>query len=302
MMDSFEWLLNHDPAIRWQVKRDVLGATEEEVAAERSLVVSEGWGAEVLARQERDGQWPAPPSIEVRWKSTLEALWYLREFGVDPEAPRVREAIDLLDRNFTWGDEFGNTAFFEGEVEPCINGRILALGAYFGMPREALAVRLLGEQLEDGGWNCWESKRSSFNTTLCVLEGLLEYERTAGSSPALTEARRRGQEYLLERSLLRSASTGRVIKEEWKQFAFPNDWYYDVLWALDYLHRAGVSEDARLAEALQVVQSKRDPSGRWVTERLHEADFELPGAEDLGAENAWITLRALRVLKGMRVG
>ncbi|HVT39439.1 MAG TPA: hypothetical protein VHE78_10360 [Gemmatimonadaceae bacterium] len=176
---------------------------------------------------------------------------------------RTRTAIDLVRRNVTWGAGFGDSPFFEGEVEPCINGRVVALGAYFGERSDRLVDRLLSEQLMEGGWNCeapGSSLRSSFHTTICVLEGLLAFEEAFGATSLVTDARRRAEEYLLERRLLRRLSTGDIIKPEWTRFAFPTLWHYDLLRALDYLRAAGVR------------------------------------AGTVGVANRWITLRALRVL------
>lgn len=294
-----DWLLAGDPAIRWQTLRDVTGADAAVVAHERARVAAEGWGAALLAMQDADGWWPAAPPIDTRWRSTMDALLLLREFGAEASAPGVRGAVDRVHTQCTWGEEFGNSPFFEGEVEPCINGRVLALGAYFGRPSNTLLERLLAEQLADGGWNCRapQSQRSSFHTTICVLEGLLEYEQAKGPRPEVTSARRRAQEYLLERGLFRARSTGRVIDPEWTCPAFPNDWHYDILWGLDYLFRAGSLPDARAAEAVAMVRAKREPEGWWTLERAHEMDIPLVLEGGVGQPSRWLTLRALR---GMR--
>jgi len=226
-----DWLLDTDPAIRWQVMRDLTDAPAEIVAAERSRVATEGWGAQLLDEQRGDGQWGDGIATPFWW-SNLYTLVFLRDLGLDPASPGARGAIDRVRGHVTWGPEFGNSPFFEGEVEPCINGRVVALGAYFGERSDRLVDRLLGEQLADGGWNCEAERgsvRSSFHTTICVLEGLLAYEQAFGAAARVTAARARGQEYLLERRLLRRLSTGDVIDPVWTQFAFPTLWRYDVL-------------------------------------------------------------------------
>ena len=207
-----QWLLDSDPSIRWQVMRDLMDESDEVVAGERSRVASEGWGSRLLDLQEPDGQWGGG-TLHPQWTSTLYTLLLLTDLGLDPTSERARRAIGLVRDNCTWGPEFGDSPFFEGEVEPCINGRVLAFGAYFGEASDRLVDRLLHEQLEDGGWNCEAppSKRSSFHSTICVLEGLLEYEKAKGATTAVTDARLRGQEYLLERRMFRSLSTGEVI-------------------------------------------------------------------------------------------
>ena len=259
-MSVIEWLLDSDPSIRWQVMRDLIGESEANVARERLRVAAEGWGARLLDLQGADGHWGGAAFVPHAWISTKDTLQLLRDLGVDPTSDRVRRAIGHVRDRCTWGEGFGNSPFFEGEVEPCINGRVLAIGAYFGEARDRLVDRLLQEQLSDGGWNCYAppSQRSSFHSTICVLEGLLEYETATGPRPDITAARLRGQEYLLERRLFRSRSTGQIIKPAWTEISFPTRWHYDILWGLDYLRRAGVAPDERMAEAIDLVRKKRD--------------------------------------------
>ena len=302
-----DWLLDSDPSIRWQVMRDLMDEPEPIVARERWRVASEGWGARLLELQGPDGHWGGAAFVPHAWISTQDTLQLLRDLGVDPTSARMRRAIWQVRDRCTWGEGFGNSPFFEGEVEPCINGRVLAIGAYFGEASDRLVDRLLQEQLSDGGWNCDAppSLRSSFHTTICVLEGLLEYETTKGARPDVTVARLRGQEYLLERRLFRSRSTGEIIIRDgktaslaaWTQISFPTRWHYDILWGLDYLRRAGVAPDARVAEATDLVRKKRDQDGRWPLENPHagQVHFDMEGRT--GEPSRWNTLRALRVLR-----
>jgi hypothetical protein len=299
-----QWLLDSDPSIRWQVMRDLTSAPDAAVAAERSRVAVEGWGARLLSLQAPDGNWGGGPWVHRSWASTLETLMLLREMGLDPTHAQVRQAIDLVREKSDWGMHHQHSPFFEGEVEPCINGRVLACGAYFGAASDALAQRLLGEQLPDGGWNCDAppSERSSFNSTICVLEGLLEYEKAKGPNSVIEAARLRGEAYLLERRLFRSRSTGQVIERDrkshcdWRALSFPNRWHYDVLWGLDYLRRANATRDARMAEAIDLVASKRGPNGRWLVDQVHAGTVNFDVDGPAGTESRWITMRALRVL------
>lgn len=309
-----QWLLDSDPSIRWQVLRDLLGAPANEVAAERARIVTEGAGARLLALQGADGTW-AGVAFNHGWDSTMHVLSLLREMGLDPACDEARHAVGLVrdhvrwqgwDWDGTWrGLEFEGNPFFAGEVEPCINGQVGASGAYFGQDIQRIVDRLLGEQLPDGGWNCEAqngSTRSSFNTTICVLEALLEYELAGGSSAKVTEARLRGQEYLLERRLFRRRSTGEAIERDrkgdsvWTRFAFPTWWHYDVLRGLEYLRHAGVVPDERLAEAIDLVASKRDGDGRWPLEIQYPGKMPVKTDEGEGRPSRWNTLRALRVL------
>jgi hypothetical protein len=303
-----DWLLEGDPAIRWQVLRDLTDAPAGDVAAERARVATEGWGARLLALRDPDGQWaggacfpgtgwdqsqPGQP-----WTSTLPSLDLLRLFGLDPGSAAARETVALVRENCRW--EYDGSRFFDGEVEPCINGRTVAVGAYFGEDVDGIVQRLLGEQLGDGGWNCYTesgSTVSSFDTTICVLEGLLAYERAGRGGERVAEARRRGEEYLLERSLFRRRSTGEVAVPSYLEFSFPPQWHHDVLRALDHVRDAGGTPDPRLDEAVELVRGKQQPDGRWLLEHTHTGPqhFELEDGD--ARPSRWNTLRALRVLR-----
>lgn len=206
-MAILDWLLDSDPAIRWQVLRDLVHAPADQIQAERARIAVEGWGARLLALQGDDGQWAGGACFPANstdwragtgqpWTSTLPTLQLLSEFGIDPSSDRVMAAVARVRDNCRW--EHAGQPFFSGEVEPCINGRTVTLGSYFGVDVDAVVSRLLTEQLEDGGWNCEAengSVRSSFATTINVLEGLLAHERANGVVPAIRAARRRGDEY-----------------------------------------------------------------------------------------------------------
>ena len=308
-MTVIDWLLDSDPSIRWQVMRDLTGAPAGEVAAERARVATEGLGARLLALQADNGRWGGA-AWNRGWDSTMHVLMLLRDLGLDPASDQARRAVALVRDRVTWQgcgpEECDGQAFFAGEVEPCINGQVGAVGAYFGQEVRGIIDRLLAEQLSDGGWNCEAangSTRSSFNTTICVLEALLEHERAGGETREVTEARLRGQEYLLERRLFRRRSTGEVIERDrkgdaaWTRLAFPTWWHYDVLRGLEYLRSADVTPDERVAEAIELVASKRDGHGRWPLETRYPG--VMPVETDEGGEgrpSRWNTLRALRVL------
>ncbi|MBA2700744.1 MAG: hypothetical protein H0U58_03465 [Chloroflexi bacterium] len=296
-MTVIDWLLDSDPAIRWQVMRDLLDAPPDEVAAERAKVVEEGWGARLLGLQQSDGHW-GPGANFPEWTGTKPTLVELRYIGPIPDDPRVQRAVNLVRDNVRW--EYDDLPFFNGEVEPCINGATVAIGAEYGQAVQGIVDRLLGEQMDDGGWNCEQengSVRGSFDTTINVLEGLLEHERAGGGSDAVTTARQRGEAYLMDRSMFRRLSTGEVIDPAYRHFFFPPRWHYDVLRGLDYLRDAGVTRDEGLTEALDLVESKRDADGRW------SMDYEYPGVihfaldEGVGQPSRWNTLRAMRVLR-----
>ena len=304
---ALDWLLDSDPAIRWQVLRDLADAPGEVFSAERARVAHEGWGARLLAFQGEDGQWaggalfphgkwnrdePQP------WTATANTLVLLQDFGIDPRDEKVRRAVTQVREHCRW--EHAGQPFFSGEVEPCINGMVVALGAYFEQDVDAVVARLVSERLEDGGWNCEAengSVRSSFHTTIRVLEGLLAHERATGGSAESIAARRRGEEYLLERNLFRRRSTGAVVDPAWLQFSFPTRWHYDVLRGLEYFRASGDPPDPRVAEAIDLLRSKQQPDGSWLLENTHPGAVHFALEEGDGRPSRWNTLRALRVLR-----
>lgn len=312
-MTTIDWLLDADPSIRWQAMRDLLDVPESQWKAERARVETAGWGARLLSHQDEDGQWAGgafvPSGFEWNewqevgqpWTATAYSLSQLREFGIDPASERIGRTVELIGANSRWDHD--NQPYWEGEVEECINGRVVADGAYFGVDVSAIVGRLVGERLEDGGWNCERangSVRSSFASTINVLEGLLEHERATGGTAESREARRSGEGFLLERSLFRRLSTGEVAGEQFLSFLHPNRWHYDVLRALDYFRSSaaltGAEPDPRLGEAVEQVRARRLADGTW------PLDWSLRGRtwfdvnDGPGKPSRWVTLRAMRVL------
>jgi hypothetical protein len=311
---TIDWLLDSDPSIRWQALRDLLDAPESDWAAARASVETTGWGARLLSYQDEDGQWAGgsfiPRGFDFRewqevgqpWTATLFSLSQLREFGLDPSSSRAQRTVKLIGASSRW--DHAREPYWEGEVEECINGRVVADGAYFGVDVSPIVARLVGERLDDGGWNCERvngSVRSSFASTINVLEGLLEYERATGGTAQSRAARKSGEEYLLQRGLFRRLSTGEPADEQFLSFLYPHRWRYDVLRALDYFRAAaaltGAVPDARLRDAVDHVRSRRLADGTW---RL---DWSMPGRiwfeidDGVGKPSRWLTLRAMRVLR-----
>ena len=309
-----DWLVASDPSIRWQVMRDLLDAPESEWSVERAKVETEGWGARLLSHQDEDGQWGGgafvPSDFDRRewqevgqpWTATTFSLSQLREFGLDPSSDRAKRTVELIGANSRWDE--GGQPYWEGEVEECINGRTVADGAYFGVDVSSIVDRLVGERLADGGWNCERingSVRSSFASTINVLEGLLEYERATGGTPESQEARKSGEEYLLERNLFRRLSTGEPADERFLYFLHPNRWHYDVLRALDYFRFSailtGADADPRLGEAIDHVRSRRLEDSTWPLDWSPTGRVWFEVDDGQGRPSRWVTLRAMRVLR-----
>jgi hypothetical protein len=308
-MDVIEYLMAGDPSIRWQVMRDLTDAAPEAVAAERARVATEGWGARMLAEQADDGTWDggtyrpgwvdeSRPFFDA-WTATHFSLQSLTEFGIDPAAPEVQRAVALVRDNVRW--EYNGELYFEGEAEPCINGIALTSGAYFGQSAGPIAETLLATQHTDGGWNCWEDDTAapgSFHSTICAIEGLWAWEQASGGTDQVREARRRGEEYLLERRLFRRKSDGAIADPRFTMTSVPGRWFYDVLRGLDYFRVARPERDPRCAEAVELIRAKRLDNGLFPFENHHEGPmlFSLDGERD-GFPSRWVTLRALRVLR-----
>ncbi|MBI5880114.1 MAG: hypothetical protein HZB53_20895 [Chloroflexi bacterium] len=307
-----DWLLEGDPAIRWQALRDLRGAAERTVTRERKRVAREGWGAQLLALQDAEGTW-AHGLYTPKWTSTHYTLMLLRDFGLPPDNAQARQGCRLLLDGGIQPDgginnDLGAKKTRRGET--CVTGMTLSLLSYFELDDERLdvvAAHLLEEQMPDGGWNCRRplgATHSSFNTTISALEGLRHYELHRGSAlrqaqrtqRAVRAAQRRAREFLLQHQLFRSHRTGNIVKTIFTRFSFPPRWHYDILRALDYFQAVNAPRDPRLADAIGIVNETRASDGRWSLQNTYTGKtfFEL---ERRGAPSRWNTLRALRVLK-----
>lgn len=315
-----DWLLDSDPSLRWQVLADLLDAPAGEVAAERARVETEGVGAQLLALQDEEGYWGGT-AWNPGWDSTMHALNLLYTFGLDPASEaaknamrKVREGVHWVgwDQDGSWkGFDFVGNPYFDGEVEPCINGQVAASAVYFGEKVERIKGLLLNEQMEDGGWNCEQergSTRGSFNTTICVLEALLELERSGDPDARIHAERLRGEEFLLARRLFKRLSTGEILHIDRMQeslfttLSFPPFPHYDYLRALEYFRRANSTPDPRVSDAIALLRSKRQEDGRWLLENQYEGTMLVDLGETVGEPSRWNTLRALRVLRWYEAG
>lgn len=297
-----EWLLAGDAAIGWQVQRDLLEADPAQYESVRRQTESCGWGQALLSRQDPDGRWGGGV-YSPKWISTTYSLLLLRRFGLPPDNAQAQRGCGILLDTSLYPDGGLNIHKAGTHSETCVTGMGLALAVYFRTPDERphiLAEHLLEQQMADGGWNCRSYEgdtHSSFHTTISVLEGLREYERSQPQSrEAVRRAQARGREFLLQHRLFKSHRTGEVVDARMTRFSFPPRWYYDVLRALDYFQDCQAGWDARLEDALELLITKRKTDGRWVLQNRHSGRtfFEM---EQTGEPSRWNTLRALRVLK-----
>jgi hypothetical protein len=297
-----DWLMEGDPAIRWQTMRDLLDAAVAEYEAERARVATEGWGAQILALRKQDGRWGPHPYA--KWHGTFYTILVLRDLGLPAAHEGAgKAAMGLLEtghRMLDGGLRFGGaTASEPGET--CVSGMGMAVLARYGdddARMDALREYLLREQMADGGWNCQRphgATHSSFHTTISVLEGLLEWGTRVGDE-ACAEARRRGEEFLFAHRLFRSHRSGNIVKSEFTRFHFPPRWHYDVLRGLDYLQAANAPRDERVGDAIELVLKRRKADGRWWATAGYAGTEPLP-LETAGQPGRWNTLRCLRVLR-----
>jgi hypothetical protein len=309
-----DWMLDSDPTLRWQVERDLAGSPQEVWGATRARIATEGFGAELLAVQDPDGQWAGgayfPGDFDFEgpegasdagqpWTATTWTLNTLRDWGLDAAA--LAGTAEKLDANARW--EYENLPYWGGETDCCINAFTLANGAWLGADVSSLPQWFIDRRMADGGWNCeWVegSTRSSFHSTLNSLKGILYYESVTGGSDELRAARHGGEEYLLERRLLRKLSTNEPVGGWATHFAYPFRWIHSALNATDYFRSAslldGTGPDPRLADAIGVIRDARQPDGTWQQERRHpgRAWFEID--VPVGEPSPWVTYYATRVL------
>lgn len=301
-----DWLLDSDPAVRWQVERDLVGTSPDAYNATRARIATEGWGARLLAERDDDATW-GQTLYTPKWTSTFYTMRLLYWLGLDGTYPQAVETMShLLDVGFRsdggivlWGTE---------RSDCCVNAMTVSLAVRFG---HALDERidqtvnwLLAHRVGDGGWNCRLTerpagavKKSSFHTTLSTLEALSDYAEVSAKHRArVQDALDDGHGYVLRHRVHCRATSGRVVKEDFTRFSFPPRWYFDALRALDYLRRAEVAWDDRLERAIALVKDRRQKDGRWKNQNFHPGN-EYFRLEEVGKASRWNTMRALRVLK-----
>jgi hypothetical protein len=299
----FKWLLDSDPAIRWQVMRDLTGEGPNAIAAERSRVATEGWGAQLLALQSAAGNWGGPKEDLV----ALYTLVVLKDLGLDPACKEARKMIDRVDKRLVF-KALNNRPFLHGEKEPCINGRILAIGSYFKEPNDALANQLLGEQLEDGGWNCeaWPflSPETPPKPALFVPYHHLRARRTASNTNAQGANRRpslgpaRGPKTICSsaacsaRSEPAKSSTTAGFASRSRRFGTTTSCADSIICGMQEPNPTD-----RVDEAIETVIERRHQNGRWPLNLLHPEHIPLEMETGVGRASRWNTLRALRVLR-----
>lgn len=299
------WLMDGDPAIRWQTMRDLLDAPPHEWQAEQQRTLTTGWGAQLLARQDADRRWGGG-IYSPKWTSTTYTLLMLCTIGIPRSCDAAQQGAHLM-LNELLGDQ-GDERFQQklAGCDRCIVGMILQVAVYFGLHDEridAIVDNLLTELMPDGAWNCRRHSRprphhSSFHTTANVLDGVREYLESGNSyrRDELLAAEQSALELLLQHHLFKSDKTGAIINPKFTMLSFPHRWHYDALRGLAYFARAAAPRDNRLQDAIDLLQQRQRNDGLWPVQQKYSGKtfFEM---EKIGGPSRWNTLRALRVLR-----
>lgn len=293
-----DWLLDGDPAIRWQVLRDLADAPPERWRSEQERIGQEGWGADLLARRDGDGRW-AGGLYSPKWISTTYTLLLLWRMGLSRSHPAAVASTRLLTDRPVWVFGRSDKSYWEA----CVAGFGLSLASWFADdfgPPENLVTEILDAQMEDGAWNCRRPRgatHSSFHTTINVLEGLGQYRAVGGPlSEATEKAEESGREFLCDHALYRSHRTGEVVDPRMGRLPFPPRWHHNILRGLDYFQAAGAPPDPRLAEPVSVLLGYRRNDGRWPVHAGYSGKVWF-AMESGPGPSRWNTLRALRVLR-----
>ena len=301
--ELIDWLMKGDPAIRWQVLRDLLDAAPEEVAAECARIGDEGWGRRLLDLQEPNGRWSSSQGPKgyrglytPKWTSTHYTLLLLQRLGLPPGHEAALAGCQALVDGGGWVESGGIRYWAKDTTDVCVSAMALSVFEAFDFDpgyRWRLRNYLLGAQLDDGGWNCHtKSKHGSFHTTLSALEALQPGPKT----PGLARAAERGRAFFLGHRLYCSHRTGKVVRPAFTRFPIPHGWQFDALRGLEHFARAGAPRHDALADAVALVRKRRRADGRWVANSRASGNvhFEL---EKAGKPSRWVTLKCLSVLR-----
>jgi hypothetical protein len=299
---TINWLLDGDPAITWQVMRDLLDAPEADVRAIRATVATAGWGRRLLDLQDPVGTW-ANGLYGPKWVSTTYTLLVLYRCGLPSDNVAARRGVERIWEGANYFDGGLTPARSIAAPEACATSMYVTLARYFGFEDERVDTAvdwLLANQLEDGGWNCrtvrFGDRHSSFHTSIAALEALAEEQAHNPGRTRVVRALEAGREFFLVHRLFKSHRDGSVADPVFTRLSYPPRWHYDVLRGLDHFRRTRAPWDDRYADALEVLQQRRRPDGRWPVQHKHSGKvwFDMEAGRQ---PSRWNTLRSLRVLR-----
>jgi hypothetical protein len=297
-----EWLLEGDIALQYQVYRDLLGTERKDI---QDRIAGEGWGKQFLSRRNSNGHWGIR-FYQPKWISTHYTLLDLRNLCPDPDNPMIKETLGLVldsGKAEDGGIPLGPSTRIHSDV--CVNGMFLNYASYFKTPENSLMSvvdGILDEIMPDGGFNCMAvrsgARHSSLHSTLSVLEGLNEFQKSGYTfrQKDIQSARKNAEEFILMHRLFLSDRTGNVINKDFLKLTYPGRWKYDILRAMDYFRYAEKEWDDRMKPAITILLKKRNADGTWNMQAAHPGEVHFI-MEKSGSPSRWNTLRALRVLK-----
>lgn len=321
--DPTDWLLeDNNPSVRYLTLTDILGKplSDPEVLKVKNDIMLKGIVPQILARQEVGGYWDEPDRFYVaKYKGTVWQFIILAEHLADEDDERIKKTGEFLLENSQDRESYGfsmhRSAKTGGgrnsEVIPCLTGNIVWAMIRFGYLDDPRVQRSISwvtthQRFDDAipeapkGWPydkyeiCW-GKHTCHMAAVKALKALSEIpgdKRTQSVQRTLEE----GVEYILKHHVYkRSHDLTRVSKPGWQRFSFPLMYQTDVLEILGILSKIGC-RDKRMQEAVDLVVSKQDASGRWKLDNTFNGRFQID-IEEKGKPSKWITLNALRVLK-----
>jgi len=300
--EIIEWLLEGDVSIQYQVWRDLLGIDKKNL---QERIALEGWGQKFLSKRNSNGHWGAR-FYQPKWISTHYTLLDLRNLYLPQDNQIVREAIEMV-LSYEKADDGGITLGPSSSIHSdiCVNAMFLNYASYFNTPENKLysvVDSILNEIMPDGGFNCRTTrigaKHSSLHTTISVLEGLTEFQKTGHKyeQDKIQNAIENSKEFILLHQLFLTRRSGQIIHKDFLKLTYPSRWKFDILRALDYFQYAKMKWDNRMNAAIDVLLTKRTKNGIWNMQAAHpgQVHFEM---ENAGKPSRWNTLRVLRVLK-----
>ena len=298
-MISFD-IHQSDPSVQYRYHRDILKSDIKVLETIQQEMLKHGWGHTLMSFQMDDAYWTGYYSP--KWISTHYTLQTLRCLNY-PKTPTIEQAIKRILNEEKCKDGGISPSRTKLWSDCCVNGMFLNIACYFKSNEKDLVSiidYLIHAQIEDGGFNCSFNRQhvhhSAFNSTLCVLEGLYEYE-IQGYTYRLDDVKRmrcEAEEFLLIHQLYISDKTGKIIDDRYCSLHFPYYWRYDLLRSLEYFVYSKHPYDNRLEKAIDWLNSKH--KNYQFKLNSHYSGLTYFEMEKAGKISEMITVRALSVL------
>ena len=325
-----DWLLEEDennPSIRYFTLVDLLGEEPEsrKVVQARAKLMTCGPVHEILSKQHTDGYWvESGAGYRPKYTSTVWSLIMLAQLGADGRKPSIAKASGyILNHTRGKGGCFSIYATQTGAVH-CLQGNLAAALIDLGMfndPRLTEAIDWMARSATGEGFGSVGEKdvnphyiRSGISGPgfLCSANdhqpcawGAVKVALALSKippekrSPQVNSAINAGIDFLLSKDPAAADYPHPYAKKpsgSWFKFGFPIFYVTDVLQNLAALLKLGLAGDQRLRNVIELVESKRDDTGRWKMEYTYNGKIWVD-IEEKGQLSKWVTYRALSVLK-----